>query len=98
MFTRRHMLKSLQCVSQGHKWEDRVGCQDCMQSRQDYILAVEEKRRDTDREEDSPGGAARRTELCRITFLTRQYVGDVCRVSRTYEEGFFGLVAWQEVR
>ena len=34
-----------------------------MQSRQDYIIAVKEKRRDMRREEDSPGDAATRAEL-----------------------------------
>ena len=42
-------------MSRGCDWEDRVGGQDCMQSRQDYIIAVKEKRRDTNSEEDSPG-------------------------------------------
>ena len=36
----------------------------CTQSRQDYIIALKEKRRDTDSEEDSPGGAARHAEIC----------------------------------
>ena len=40
---------------------------DCMQSRQDYILAVKKKRRDTDSEEDSPGDAARRAKLYGVT-------------------------------
>ena len=37
-----------------------------MQLRQDYIIAIKEKRGDTDREKDSPGGAARCAEFCRV--------------------------------
>ena len=74
---------------------------DCMQSRQDYIIWVKEKRRDTDSEGDSPGVAARRAELCGVTprgVLSWQHFGNVYGVLRTYEEGRFGSVMWQEVR
>ena len=40
---------------------------DCMQSRQDYIIAVKEKRRDTSGEEDSPGDAKTRG-VCKVTW------------------------------
>ena len=72
-----------------------------MQSRQDYILAVKEKRIDTRRKEDSPGDAVRRAESCKIRCrggLGRRHVGNVCGVSRTSEKGRFGLAAWREVR
>ena len=72
-----------------------------MQSRQDYIIAVKEKRRDTRREEDSPGDAATRVESCGVRWrggLGWQHVGDACGVLRTSEEGRFGSAAWREVR
>ena len=53
-------------LSRGYEWEGQVGRQDCMQSRQDYIIAVKKKRRETDSEEDSPGGAARRADVCGV--------------------------------
>ena len=58
-------------------------------------------RRDTDSKGDSPEGAAERAELCvvmRQGILSRQHVGNMCGVLRSYKEGRFGLVAWREVR
>ena len=49
--------------------KDQVGHQDCLQSRQDHIIAVRE-RRDTSREEDSPGDA----EAHGVCGVTRQGV------------------------
>ena len=72
-----------------------------MQSRQDYIIAVKEKRRDARRVDDSPGDAARRAESCGVRWqggLGRQHVGDTCGVSRTSEEGLSGSAGWREVR
>ena len=79
----------------GIEWDVK----DCMQSRQDYIIAVK-GRRDTRHEEDSPGDAATRAESCGVRWrggLSRRHVGDTCGVSRTSEEGRFGSVTWREV-
>ena len=52
-------------MSRGQKWKDHVGRQNCMQSRQDYIIVVKEKRRATSHEEDSPGDAGT-CGVCRV--------------------------------
>ena len=67
--------------------------QDCMQSRQDYIIAIKEKRRDTGRKENRPGDAETRG-VCKVMWrsgLSRQHVGNACGVSRSSKEGRFGL-------
>ena len=72
-----------------------------MQSRQDYMIAVKEKRIDTDSKGDDPGGAARRTEICGVTWRgisIWQHVSNERRVLRSYEERCFGSAAWREVR
>ena len=80
-------------LSRGREWEDRVGRQDCMQSRQDYIIAVE-GRRDTRREEDSPGDAATRAAASRGVrwrgVLTRRVSTSYKVISTSYEVSRFG--------
>ena len=70
-----------------------------MQSREDYIMAVKE-RRDTGHEEDSPGDAETRG-VCGVMWrgsLSWRHVGDACGCSRSYEAKRFGSVAWRQVR
>ena len=77
-----------------------MGRQDCMQSRQDYIIAVKEEKRYETRE-DSPGDAAKHAESCAVRWqggLGWRHVGNACGVLRSSEESRFGLVARQEVR
>ena len=72
---------------------------DCMQSRQDYIIAVEE-RRDTSREEDSPGDAETHG-VCRVTWrgnLSWRHDSKACGSSRSHEARRVGSVAWRLVR
>ena len=64
------------------------------------MIAVKEKRRDTDQEDDSPEGAARCAEFCRVSWqavLRWQHFGDACKILRSYEARRFGLAAWQKV-
>ena len=76
-----------------------MGHQGCMQSSQDYIIAVKKKRRDTIRKADSPGDAKTR-EACGVTWqggLSWQFVGDACGDLRSYKARRFGPAAWREV-
>ena len=64
------------------------------------MIAIMEKRRDTDSKGDDPRGAARRAEICRVTWKgvsSWQHVIDACATLRIYQARRFGLAAWREV-
>ena len=50
----------------------------CMQSRQDYRIAVKGKRRDNDSKGHDPGGARTCAEICRVTTKLDLTGGGVC--------------------
>ena len=73
----------------------RLGHQDCMQSRQEYTLAVKKKKKKTRSEGDSLGGA----EVCGVLQSygercpSQRHIGDACGVLRTDKERCFGPAA-----
>ena len=79
--------------------KDRVGRQDCMQSRQDYTIAVREEN-NTNSGEDDPGGAARREARAVLrNYMDKCFRSVTCwRHMRSYEQRRFGSAAWQGVR
>ena len=86
-------------MSWGHKWEDQVGRQDCMQSRQDYIIAVKEKKKRYKTRGRWPRRCGEARRVCGVTRqggLSWQQVDNVCGSSRSYEAKRFISVVWRD--